>query len=181
MKLEDVPKLIKANYSVHVPWNSVERWMSELESDGIEVDLSPDFQRDHVWTNEQKSRFVEWGLREGSSGMDIYWNCPGWMQHRSKLGPMEIVDGKQRISAVRAFLRGEIPAFGHKLCEYEDKIGPFNPAFTFHVADFPERKTVLGWYLDFNSGGTVHTAEELEKVQRMLHAEMAAERVRKLR
>jgi hypothetical protein len=43
--------------------------------------------------------------------------------------------------------------------------------FDFIVNDLRTRKEVLQWYLDLNTGGTIHTSDEIEKVKRLLAAE----------
>ena len=40
--------------------------------------------------------------------------------------------------------------------------------FRWHVNDLSTYSEVLQWYLDLNSGGTVHTEEELNRVQQLL-------------
>jgi hypothetical protein len=131
-------------------------------------DLNPDFQRAHVCTEEQQSKYVEFILRSGQSGRDIHFNCKGWMRQFD--GVLVIVDGKQRLNAVLSFLSDKIPAFGRLLSGYEDKL-PFDASFNFHINDLSTRKDILQWYLDLNEGGVVHTAEELEKVKMLLARE----------
>lgn len=91
---------------------------------------------------------------------------------------MVIVDGKQRLEAIRKFLRGELKAFGYYIQEFEDyknKEGKivlsYKYELIFHINDLQTRKEVLQWYLDLNAGGVVHTPEELDKVRKLLEAE----------
>lgn len=133
------------------------------------LDLEPDFQRAHVWTPEQQVSYVEYILHGGESGKELYFNCAGWM--RDWRGPYVIVDGKQRLEAVRRFMRNEIPAFGRRLEEYRDKPDMITARFSWNVAALETRREVLQWYIAFNRGGTVHTAEEIAKVQRLLDIE----------
>jgi hypothetical protein len=167
----DIPQFTGwGNYAVHVPWamllDFLERWQRDMG-----LDLDPDFQRGYVWTLEQKIRFVEYGLRGGKSGMDILLNCPGW-QGRGDLGDFVLVDGKQRISAVFGFLNNEFPVFGEYY--FKDFVGGLDPIrqrFYVHVNDLETRGELLEWYLDLNSGGTVHTEEDLNKVRRLIEEE----------
>lgn len=170
MKFSDIPQLPFASYRINVPWNSLietlENWSSERKL--AKVDLDPDFQRAHVWTEEQQIAYVEYMLRGGFSGQDIFFNCPGWMSDFR--GPFVLVDGKQRITAVLRFLNNEIMAYGYYYREYEGKI-PWSVGFVFHVNNLKTRKEVLKWYLGMNSGGTVHTKDELNKVRDLLEKE----------
>ena len=165
MEFGKIRKLFKAPYRIDQPVADIDHWINRRE--GIEVDLSPDFQRDHVWTENQEKKFVEWILRGGVSGRDIYWNCPGWMQDFR--GPLVLVDGKQRIKAIRRFLAGEITAFGCFIDEYTDQFYlSTGCSLSFHVANLPRKVDVLKWYIDLNSGGTVHDPEEIERVRQLL-------------
>ena len=163
-RFQDIPLITIAKYHVDVFWDYIEDWIEKEE-----VDMNPDFQRDYVWDQTQKEQYVEWILRNGNSGRDIYFNHPGWF--RNWEGGMVIVDGKQRIEAVLGFLRNQVKAYGYYKKEYTDKYRIMHCGFSVHVADLKTRKEVLQWYLDMNTGGTVHTNEEVEKVKELLKSE----------
>lgn len=166
-KFQDIPQFISGgSYSVNVGWTYIESWLANVP----EADLDPDFQRGHVWTQDKQVKYVEFILRGGKSSRDIYWNHPGWM--RDFKGEMVLVDGKQRLEAVRAFLRDEFEVFGSKYSEYTDRIRQISTDFIFHVNDLRTRAEVLQWYLDLNSGGVVHTDDELNRVRELLAKEI---------
>lgn len=159
------------NYTVTVPWNAIER---QLESfgEGTGIDLDPDFQRGHVWTELQQVRFVEFILRGGRSGKDILFNQPSWRSGPIRDDePMQLVDGKQRLQAARRFMNGEIRAFGTLRSEFAEARLPLNVHFDFTVNDLKTRAEVLQWYLDLNDGGVVHASEEIARVRGLLAAE----------
>ena len=131
--------------------------------------MNPDFQRGHVWTRAQQIAFCEFQLRGGNSGRTIYWNNPSWNRGFDK--PTVLVDGKQRLTAVLAFLNNEIPVFAHYRKEYTDRTDMIRVRFEFIVNDLQTRREVLQWYLDLNTGGTIHTSEEIEKVKKLLKSE----------
>jgi len=168
-RFKDIPEFTSwGSYHCNVGWGFIEQQLESMASpDGI--DLDPDFQRGHVWNEEQQIRYVEFILRGGKSSRDILFNAPGWACNPPENpSPVVLVDGKQRIEAVRRFMRNEIPAFGNLLRDYKDKIRIIGPDFVFHVNNLTSRAEVLQWYLDLNAGGVVHTAEEIEKVRGML-------------
>ena len=167
----DIPQFTRdGNYQVNVSWNDLQHWIDRNRNDRLFVfDMDPDFQRGHVWTEEQQSRYVEFILKGGKSSRVIYWNCPGWM--RDFRGPFQLVDGKQRVSAVLRFLRNELPAFGYLINEYTGNLRLAREDFLFNVNDLNTRAQVLQWYLDLNAGGVVHTSEEIDKVRKLLDAE----------
>jgi hypothetical protein len=174
-RLDDIPQFTQwPAYRINMPWDHIERWLGR-NSEAGPVELDPDFQRGHVWTPEQQSRYIEFRLRGGQSGKDILWNSPTW-NSRGGRGGIQLVDGLQRLTAVRGFMEGRIPAFGKFLSEYVDS--PMmkrmtGPDFIFHVNDLPDRASVLRWYLELNSGGTPHSADELARVADLLKAEAA--------
>lgn len=168
MKFSDIPQLTRAaNYRVNVDWQDLEVYLeSWQEKTFCPLDIDPDFQRDHVWTEEQQIAYVEFKLRGGQGSDTILLNCPGWMNDFK--GPFQLVDGKQRLQAVLDFLHNKIPAFGKYYHEYEGRI-PSHIGFVFAVNDLKTRKDVLNWYLEINTGGTPHTEEEIEKVKNLLN------------
>jgi len=163
-KFQDIPLITVAKYHVDIFWDYIEDWIEREK-----VDMNPDFQREYVWSQKQKEQYVEWILRNGNSGRDVYFNHPGWF--RNWEGDMVIVDGKQRIEAVLGFLRNEVKAYGYYKNEYTDKYRIMHCNFSVHVADLKTRKEVLQWYLDMNTGGTVHTEQEIKKVKALLRKE----------
>lgn len=171
-RFADIPQFTAyGKYAVTVPWGSVENTLVDFGS-LYGIDLDPDFQRGHVWNETQQIRYVEFILRGGRSGRDILFNQSGWSNRGDSRGePCVLVDGKQRLEAVRRFLRDEIPAFGTLKSGFEDKLTMTGPNFTFVVNDLKTRAEVLQWYVDLNAGGVVHSDEEIAKVRAMLAEE----------
>jgi hypothetical protein len=171
MKYEDIPKLTQGgNYRVNVDWNYLLDVITRYQSDHLaQLDMNPSFQRAHVWTEEQQTKYVEFKLRGGSGANEIQFNCRGWMNGFE--GPFVIVDGKQRIQAVTMFIQGKIKAFGCYLHEYENsKVMLHKCDFVFCINNLDSYLDVMKWYLELNSGGTPHTAEELDKVKNLIAA-----------
>lgn len=161
-----IPQFPRANYRVTQPWDGLEQWISRQTDQRL--DLNPDFQRAHVWTREQQIAYVEYKLRGGESGSELYFNHPGWMGDWK--GDFVIVDGKQRLEAVRAFLRNDVPAFGFFHNEFKGPLGMTGPCFNVNIACLKSRSELLRWYLAINSGGTPHAPAEIEKVRAMIGA-----------
>ena len=163
-KFAEIKAFTEAHYGIDVPLDylldHIAKWVKEYC-----LQLDPDFQRAHVWTEEQQVKFIEYFLRGGVSGKDFYLNCPGWMHNFKK--EMVLVDGKQRLNAITRFLHNEIPAFGSKLQDYTDGFRLSRHTVKLYVANLETRAEVLQWYIDLNSG-VAHTPEEIAKVRRML-------------
>lgn len=167
MKFQDIPQVTQARYRVDIGWTYLQDYLKRYADDyGLELD--PEFQRAHVWTEAQQVAYVEYQLRGGISGKDIYFNCPGFQSIRHKAGPMVLVDGKQRLNAVIRFLQNELHAFGYLLEGYEDRLYGLL-GFSVWVNNLDSQRQILQWYIDLNSG-IAHTTEEIDKVKRMLAA-----------
>lgn len=158
MKIKDIPQFPHASYTVNVSWSYLREWLQDHK-----VILDPIYQRGYVWTEFQKIAYLEYMLRGGFSGKDIFWNSPGWLRHGA--GILELVDGKQRIRAVSEFLDNKVKAFDHYYNEFEDKLHFVHPDFIFHVNNLETEKEVVQWYLGLNTGGSIHTAEDLKFAQ----------------
>lgn len=164
-RFRDIKLFPHCSYKVNVGWSYLEKYIS-LNIKDYNLDLNPDFQRAHVWTEQQQINYCEYALQGGVSGRDLYFNCKGW--DCGSLGEYVIVDGKQRLQAVRMFMRNEIPVFGSFCKEYTDNPRQHIATFTWNIAALETKEEVLNWYLNFNAGGTVHTEEELQKVRDLL-------------
>ena len=143
------------------------KYLSDKIADWTEnlgLDLDVDFQRGHVWTEDQQVKFVEFIIRGGKTTPFLF-NHPNWMG--SFKGEFVVVDGKQRLTALLKFLNGELKVFGGFIDEFENlQLNTFD--ISFWINDLKTRKEVLQWYLELNSAGTPHTKDELDKVKNIL-------------
>ena len=85
----------------------VQKYLDRLDEDENEL-FVPDYQREHTWSEEHQSRFIESVL----IGLPIQYlfvaDVPG------KDGRLEIVDGSQRIRTLAAFLKNDLRLTGLK-------------------------------------------------------------------
>lgn len=170
-RFKDIPEFTRgAGYRVNVAWRYLEEQLAQYDRPETPLMLDPDFQRAHVWDETKQSRFVEYVLRGGQSSRDIYWNCSSWQKAYNT--PIYLVDGKQRLEAVRKFLRNELRAFGSLYKEYTDKLNWVGTDFVFHINTLATRAEMLQWYIDLNAGGVAHTDEEIDKVRKLLEQEL---------
>lgn len=176
MKLSDIPKLTELLYIIDtdVRWlkTTCERYSKSYGG----FDMDPDFQRGHVWTEEQQIKFLEFVVRGGKTP-PIVFNSPdfaGTVRTQSNAprdlpSTMVVVDGKQRLTALLKFIDNQLPVFGHYLDEFEDK-ERFLRGFSIKIAvnNVANRAELLKWYLEMNEGLTAHTAEELDRVRSLI-------------
>lgn len=170
--IRDIPPLTRTG-----PWEcdydlrGVVRFVDEqIEELGLDID--PDFQRGHVWTEKQAVLWLQHHLRGGKSGRVIYFNHPGWRS--TYKGDFVLVDGRQRLDAIRAFLDNEIKVFGAYYREYTDLVHlRSRNTMRMNVNSLPTRAAVLQWYVEMNAGGTPHSDEEIARVLALYDEEVA--------
>ncbi len=163
-RYEDIPRFTQrgANQS-SVRVQRIFAFLEEFAS-GAPIDLNPDFQRGHVWTEAQQVAWLEFFMRDGETGHTLYFN-----NRNEKV--IEIVDGKQRLEAIRRFLDNEIMVFGSYRREFTDNPNHLMRSLIVNVNNLKTRAEVLQWYIDFNSGGVVHATEEIDRVKALLERE----------
>ena len=165
-KFRDIPQFPKAHYQVNVGLSHLEEHLDYWDRPESPLILDPDFQRGHVWTKQQQSSFMEYFLKGGETGRNLYFNCSSWMSAFNT--PVYCVDGLQRITAALAFMHDEIKVFGRKMSEFEDKLPINNYTFVVNMLKIRNKKELLSIYVDFNSGGTPHNPQELKRVAQMI-------------
>ena len=172
-RFSEIPKFIsdgtyRASYTLH---HFVRFIQEEVET--LDLQLDPDFQRGHVWTEEQQVAWLEYNLRGGRSGNVIYLNKPSWnapVRHGA-YDDYVCVDGLQRITACQRFANNEVRVFGSYFNEFEDSMRVLDYNLQVCVNDLKTKAEVLQWYIDMNSGGTPHSEAEIARVKHILEKE----------
>lgn len=165
-----------AHYRVDTAIESLEKVSLDY---GAPLDLNPDFQRGHVWTQNQQEEFILAMFRKvlPESAMVIQFNCRNWNTFDKETGKEDLpkgfqcLDGLQRLTAMDRFLKNEISVKGIYASELAgSKYSMKRPFYQFRVNVFAyeTKKEVLEHYLAFNSGGTVHPESEIQRVRSML-------------
>lgn len=184
MEWSEIPKFSSwGKYSCDVTLNDLESQLCSYK-DEYRLDLDPDFQRGHVWTEAKRVHYVEYLLKGGRNNRHIIFNHPGWMSTFE--GDFQLVDGKQRLKSARMFLNNELPIFngvyrkdltnkGKQIKRLSSEI-----YFTFYINNLPTRREVLQFYLDLNTGGVVHSDEEINRVRNLLLKEQRKENLREI-
>lgn len=172
-RFRDIPQLTQSgSWECTFPMDrallQISQWQKE---EGLDVD--PDFQRLHVWSESQQSAWLEFMFRGGKTGRVLYFNNPGWNSFSDgSYREFLLVDGKQRLEAIRRFYANEIKVFGHYKDQFSDELDMLRQSrMLLNVNDLPSRADVLRWYIEFNAGGTPHTADEIAKAVDLLRAE----------
>ena len=180
LRYECVPKHIGYlnSWGSDVGWAYLEHYLVETLRNvhtGGSVVLCPDYQRGRVWTECQQRAWIQFRLSGGVGGETVFFN-----EYPS--GVIELVDGLQRITAVRRFVAGELAVYrgvgdrseGWLVHEMDRKIFRMPQTILRVVVNsLRTRRQVLRWYLELNGGGTPHTPSELDRVRGLLAREVA--------
>lgn len=171
-------------WSANFAWNRFQNLVGFAEDYGP-LDLCPDFQRGHVWTESQKTKFIEAALRGAltSRELTVQFNCANWEGGSPPEGGRDLadgfmcLDGLQRITAVNEWIAGKVKPFGLSLedlqgTSFDPKRNNFTWVVTVH--NFTSRGEMLQHYLDLNSGGTPHSPEEIERVRGLRDAAISS-------
>jgi hypothetical protein len=172
--------LATAHYECGHDWTSFERTLADYEKEYGGLEMDPDFQRGHVWTEGQKQHYIENVLRGvvSSSGFVVQFNCPNWEDYDYD-GELprgfQCIDGLQRISAVYDFLAGKVKPFGLTPDDLQGSTFSVKNRYRLQLAvyTFSTREQLLQHYLDLNTGGTPHAASEIARVRNLLEATRA--------
>lgn len=179
-----VRPLPTAAYTVHWHIGMLEETVAGIERDMLEIqgsfELEPDFQRGHVWTDAQRVAYVESLIRK-TAPVKLLFNCPGWTRTEACDGDIpantfQCIDGLQRLTAVRKFMAGEFRVFDRYFAA-DLKASPFDLAryrMSVEVFEFNRRADLLQFYIDLNSGGTVHAPSEIERVRGLIASPQVA-------
>lgn len=133
----------------------------------------PDYQRSVVWTDRQCALFIGF-IAEGGKAPPIF--VQRWDSWLNK--PDEIIDGLQRLTAIRRFMTNEVPmeladgrqAYLRDFSEDDQRrlTSHAGPTLVLQFVSCPTRADVLRLYIRLNRGGTPHTDAEIARVQDML-------------
>lgn len=163
-------------------------FMENYEDDSVShIDLNPEFQRGHVWTKQQQIAFLENLIRGCQVNNIIYFNDlygvnPNIIEQADERikNKCVVVDGLQRLTSIIDFIDGKIKLFDNQVSfndikEHEDKVfmrQVFNQSMikirTIHITNYAE---LLEFYINFNSGGTVHSETEIQRIKDLLEKE----------
>ena len=169
MHFRDIPQYPRAHYHVDVSLDYLASHVDHYR-DNYGFTMDPEYQRDHVWTMEQRTAYVEHVLMGGETGLEIIVNVENFHRTSAPQGVAEVLDGKQRLTSLLMFMRDEVRAFGRLASEYEGKC---RANIVWKVVDLNPIET-MRLYVMLNAGGNAHTREEIDRVRALIAAKEAA-------
>lgn len=160
LDINTIPKVITYNNPISMGLDEIRDFLEDYKK-RYSVDLDPDFQRGHVWSQKNQIKFIEHILK-GGRVPPILFNRFG--------REVVLVDGKQRLTAILEFLDNKLPVFGgnylHDIIDYKRVLASIYFDVAFNGLD--NRNDIIKWYLEINEGQVAHTLQELEQAKSFL-------------
>lgn len=165
-----------SDYVITVHLGALQRQLNsyakDAEQDGGVFQMNPDFQRGNVWSREKQISYVE-NLIRGTAPTTIKFNCAWFNNTTAEVSGMHgydmvCVDGLQRVTSIIAFMNDEFKIFNNTHSAETLRSTPFNVnryALTFEMYDIKDYGDLLQFYIDLNTGGVVHSDEEIARVK----------------
>lgn len=126
---------------------------------------NPEYQRDYVWTLDDKCRLVHSIFDRCDIGKFLFVEHPH-PEHR-----LEIVDGKQRLRAIMDFMEGRFAFQGKTWFQlsYRDKwaFGDIMVQSCKLDSEYVKKSDILWLFLSINRGGVPQTDEHIAKATKM--------------
>lgn len=143
-----------------------------LLSIGTEYDderlIIPDYQRDLVWTLEQKQNLIK-SIFAGADIGTVYFARQRYDENSKKLEvtTFNVIDGQQRLNAINEYVNDGFKVNNLKFSELpqvDKRAFLINNKCARYVMLFePSREMELDIYYNLNFGGTRHTEKDLER------------------
>ncbi len=144
----------------------------EVVDDEDEDEEEPDDEEDDL---DRERRALDRARRNAPPTQPIRFNSPafGGANHIKTSDLPEtvvLVDGKQRLNAIREFADNKIAVFGGVfLKDFDDgDLLMRRIDILYQVNKLQTKKELLQWYLEMNEGHIAHTKEELDRVREMM-------------
>ncbi|TXT25423.1 MAG: hypothetical protein FD131_4624 [Rhodocyclaceae bacterium] len=138
----------------------------------------PPWQRGEEWSEEQKRRFIEGIFLGLGTGYYVVHSSDWDGAGKPKTMSGWLLDGQQRISALRDFLAGKLVVFGDvRFTEMAapDQLRFKRRPFPCHELEYTDNEDTLKELYDrLNFGGTPHSAEQRVLPTNPIHKEMSA-------
>ena len=130
------------------------------------VDFNVDYQRDHVWTLDDKIALIDSIFNNIDIGKFVFVQRS--FSHDDKL--YEILDGKQRLTALCEFYedRFQYNGFYYSELSYSDKNKFGNHGIAYGYLENPTRKAIFETFIKLNTCGRPMENKDIQKVKKLL-------------
>lgn len=137
------------------------------------IDMSPEYQRGNVWNLEDKRKLINSIFNNIDIGKFAFIKLP----FKSQSPSYEILDGKQRITAIIEFFEDRFAFKGktYSQLNWRDQRHFYNYAISIAEISNATRKQKLLYFLRLNTGGKLVDPLHLEYVRKLYEEELKNE------
>lgn len=131
------------------------------------LNLDPEYQREHVWTIEDKVNLIDSIFNNVDIGKFVYVHL-GYNGEYS----YEVLDGKQRIRAILDYYEDRFQYRGKFFSELSNRDQDHFDGYSISYAEIQNatQEQKLQYFLKLNTGGRIMSKEHLSKVEKQLEA-----------
>jgi hypothetical protein len=176
VRLAEWIEIFKYNQNKPTKFRKPEEYRIRYSNSGIDsllnmvyffgVDFDVDYQRDHVWTLDDKIALIDSIFNNVDIGKFVFVERP--MGCDRKL--LEIIDGKQRLTAICEFVEGRFQYNGYYYDElsFSDKNKINSHGISYGYLENPSRRAIFETFIKLNTAGRPMKNEDIDKVKKLL-------------
>lgn len=135
------------------------------------IDMNPSYQRDYVWTDEDKEYLLESIFDNVDIGKFVVVHLDN-SEWRTRGYSYEILDGKQRLQTLINFYENKLSYKGkyYNDLSFKDRHAFRNHMISVGQLEGYDEKTILKAFIKLNKCGKVMDKSQLDKVEKMYEA-----------
>ena len=136
------------------------------------LDADPPWQRGYVWSRGQQQQYLAYVAAHGESTITVNEQFTRYGED----SPAQIIDGKQRLNAMIAFIRNEIPLpDGSYFRDFEDSPAHDANGIRTQMLSLKTERAQLEWYINMNSyPAAVQSPESIVQMRRIAEGKTPA-------
>ena len=153
----------KPEFRMNQSQRSVEGLLSMVHRDYAGVDFAPEYQREYVWTLEDKQKLIDSIFNNVSIGLFVFANLP----YEEDQKHYEIIDGKQRLTALVEFFEDRFQYKGYYFSQlsWHDQHHFEECGAHIGILEKPTVKEKYAAFLAVNTFGKVMDESHLKSVR----------------
>ena len=157
---------IEDKYYLRLMNSSIESLLHLIYAPHAGVDFDVEYQREHVWTISDKVALIESIFNNIDIGKFVFSERP--MGTKGKL--LEVIDGKQRLSALKEFYEDRYQYCGYYFSQlsFADRHKITGHGITYGYLESPTRRAVYTTFIKLNTCGKPMDIKHINKVKKLL-------------